>query len=671
MPSPPRSFLYAAQVGLLAMAYWGAARLSLPLAIPPGYATAIWPAAGIALAGLLMLGERAWPGVWAGALAANLAVADSAPLSALIATGSALQAVAAAALVRRLIGVPYRFESATQVLQFAAAGALCSSIAPTFALVPLAAGHELSPRELLWNWATWWQGDLTGMLLAAPLVLSWSIAGNVKWTPRKALEAGLVAALLAAATEFVFTGEVGRSFLVVPLLAWVAFRFGQREVVTAVALVCLMASWYTLRRGSGPFAGHPIDESLVLLLLFTGTMVGTGLILSAVLWQLERAMLAARRRAEGMLLDSERRFRLMVESVVDYAIFMLDADGRVASWNAGAQRILGYQADEVTGEGLARFYPEEERTLGKPQRELEVASAEGRFEDEGWRVRKDGSAFRAHVVVTAVRDEGGALLGFAKVTRDLTERARVEAELIRAKVAAEKASEAKSQFLANMSHELRTPLNSLLILARLLADNPGGNLSPKQVQFAQTIYASGMDLLSLINDLLDLAKIESGAIASLNLAPARLDELGQELERGFRQVAQDKGLQFLISIDAAAPATIRTDMPRVRQVLKNLLANAFKFTRKGGVSLRIAPDAAGWIAFSVTDTGIGIPTEKQEIIFEAFQQADGTTSRQYGGTGLGLSISRELTRLLGGEIRLASEPGRGSTFTLRLPVAPA
>ena len=190
-------------------------------------------------------------------------------------------------------------------------------------------------------------------------------------------------------------------------------------------------------------------------------MVVTGLMLSAVLWQLERAMLAAHRRAEGMLVESERRFRLMVESVVDYAIFMLDAEGRVASWNAGAQRILGYQADEIVGERLARFYAEEETGLGKPQRELEVAAGEGRFEDEGWRVRKDGSMFRAHVVVTAVRDADGVLLGFAKVTRDLTERTRVEAELIRAKVAAENASEAKSQFLANMSQDRKsTRLNS-------------------------------------------------------------------------------------------------------------------------------------------------------------------------------------------------------------------
>ena len=254
--------------------------------------------------------------------------------------------------------------------------------------------------------------------------------------------------------------------------------------------------------------------------------------------------------------------------------------------------------------------------------------------------------------------------------------------MIRAKVVAEKASEAKSQFLANMSHELRTPLNSLLILARLLADNADGNLTASEVQFAQTIHASGMDLLSLINDLLDLAKIESGALTAVNVAPGRLDELREDLERSFQQVAQGKGLQFSVSIDPALPPLVSTDIGRLKQVLKNLLANAFKFTKQGGVSLAIAPAQSGWtpghgrldaarsvIAFCVADTGIGIPPDKQRIIFEAFQQADGTTSRQYGGTGLGLSISRELTRLLGGEIRVSSDPGKGSTFTLYLPLA--
>src|SRR4051812_18957298 len=349
--------------------------------------------------------------------------------------------------------------------------------------------------------------------------------------------------------------------------------------------------------------------------------------------------IAVRTRAERMLADSERRFRLMVESVVDYAIFMLDAEGRVASWNAGAQRISGYELHEIVGQHFSRFYPREDLERKKPQWELEVAANEGRFEEEGWRLRRDGSSYWANVVITAVRDDTGKLLGFAKVVRDLSERNRVEAELIRAKVAAEKASEAKSQFLANMSHELRTPLNSLLILARLLADNVGGNLNAKQVQFAQTIYASGMDLLSLINDLLDLAKIESGAITTLNIAPARLDELREDLERTFRQVAHGKGVKFEITLDATLPPAIRTDMPRLKQVLKNLLANAFKFTKEGSVTLTISPADGQRLAFSVGDTGIGIPSEKQKLIFEAFQQADGSTSRQYGGTGLGLSIS--------------------------------
>jgi signal transduction histidine kinase/CheY-like chemotaxis protein len=237
----------------------------------------------------------------------------------------------------------------------------------------------------------------------------------------------------------------------------------------------------------------------------------------------------------------------------------------------------------------------------------------------------------------------------------------------------------KSEFLANMSHELRTPLNSLLILARLLADNAAGNLAPKQVEFAKTIYASGAELLSLINDILDLAKIESGTV-TLNLEREEFSALGRHVERTFGQVAADKGLDFSVWLDPALPAAVETDAKRLQQILTNLLSNAFKFTAKGGVSLRIEPAASGWspghpvldaahavVAFSVADTGVGIPIDKQRLIFEAFQQADGTTSREYGGTGLGLSISRELTRLLGGEIRLSSVPGRGSTFVLYLP----
>jgi HAMP domain-containing protein/signal transduction histidine kinase/CheY-like chemotaxis protein len=238
----------------------------------------------------------------------------------------------------------------------------------------------------------------------------------------------------------------------------------------------------------------------------------------------------------------------------------------------------------------------------------------------------------------------------------------------------------KSEFLANMSHELRTPLNSLLILADQLAVNPEGNLSSRQVEFAKTIHGSGKELLRLINDILDLSKIESGTV-TLEIGPVMLRDVCGSVERTFRPVAQSKNLSFTIDLKSDLPVALQTDAQRLEQVLKNLLSNACKFTDRGSVVLKIARAITGWspnhpalsqasavVAFSVIDTGIGIPAEKHAIVFEAFQQADGSTSRRYGGTGLGLAISREIARLLGGEITLSSAVGQGSTFTIYLPV---
>ena len=232
-------------------------------------------------------------------------------------------------------------------------------------------------------------------------------------------------------------------------------------------------------------------------------------------------------------------------------------------------------------------------------------------------------------------------------------------------------SKYKSEFLANMSHELRTPLNSLLILSQVLAENRDGNLTAEQVKFAQTVYTSGHELLTLINEILDLSKVEAG---KMPIFPKNvlLADIQSYIEQTFRHVAAQKGLSFEIQVARDAPETMYTDVNRLQQVLKNLLSNAFKFTWKGGVSLRIDAlhsERSGYtISFAVHDSGIGIPSDKQRLIFEAFQQADGTTSRKYGGTGLGLTISREIARLLGGAIDVQSRPGEGSTFTLNLPV---
>ena len=323
----------------------------------------------------------------------------------------------------------------------------------------------------------------------------------------------------------------------------------------------------------------------------------------------------------------------------------------------------------------ARFRAELQNALEETQRqaeELQVQSEELRVSNEELeeqsralresQVRLEQQQVELEQTNSQLEEQAETL----ESQRDDLERTSAAVELKAREL--EQASQYKSDFLANMSHELRTPLNSLLILSKLLGDNPQSNLSDEQVKYARTIQSSGNDLLTLINDILDLSKIEAGHI-QIQPESVALQRLTGDIRQLFQPVADERELDFEINLADGCPSTLDTDRQRLEQVLKNLLSNAFKFTERGGVRLEVGPAGADTLSFAVTDSGIGIPAEQQESIFEAFRQADGTISRKYGGTGLGLSISRELARLLGGAITLESEPGKGSTFSVTVPLA--
>src|SRR2546423_1335468 len=361
-------------------------------------------------------------------------------------------------------------------------------------------------------------------------------------------------------------------------------------------------------------------------------------------------------------------YQTMIEAVRDYAIFLLDPAGYIATWNAGAERLKGYSADEIIGQHFSVFYPKEAREIGHPQRELEIAAAEGRFEEEGWRIRKDGTAFWANVVITAVRDDSGELIGFAKVTRDLTERRNAEVRAIadaRRVAQAESATIAKSDFLAAMSHELRTPLNAIGGYTELLSLGLGGPITNEQTDYLERIRRSQQHLMRIISDLLNFGRIEAGQL-KYDMSTFSLRDVVRGVVPLAEQQALAKGVSLIIE-DVDQDCVALADRPKVDQILLNLLSNAVKFTATGG-KIRVSCKTQDRFALiTVTDTGAGIPTDKLASIFEPFVQLGRSLSSAHEGTGLGLAISRDLARAMKGDLTVTSVVGEGSRFTITLP----
>ena len=367
--------------------------------------------------------------------------------------------------------------------------------------------------------------------------------------------------------------------------------------------------------------------------------------------------LTERRRAEESLRHSEERFRLLVEAVKDYAIFMLDPDGRVASWNPGAERIKGYAAHEIIGKHFSLFYPEDARRKKWPEQELALAREHGRFEDEGPRVRKDGGTFWADVVLTAVFERDGTLRGFAKITRDLTDRRRVQA--------LEDANRRTNEFLAMLAHELRNPLAPMANALKLLSRSPTSD--PTELWVREVLERQTGQMARLVDDLLDVSRVTRAAMV-LDRKPLDARKSLRNALDAARQWIEEGRHRLTVAI-AEERLDVDGDEVRLNQVFQNLLHNATKYTPRGGeihVTARREGDEA---MISVRDNGVGMPPELVASAFEMFKQGSQSLDRPHGGLGVGLTLVQRLVELHGGTVQARSEgAGRGSEFIVRLPL---
>jgi PAS domain S-box-containing protein len=397
--------------------------------------------------------------------------------------------------------------------------------------------------------------------------------------------------------------------------------------------------------------------------------------------------LTTRQEVDETLRRSEERFRVLVESVDDYAIYMLDPAGAITTWNRGAEKLKGYRAAEVLGKSIRMFFTETDQRAGKPERELETARSEGRFEEEGYRVRKDGTRFWANVVVTSIHDGLGRHLGFAKVTRDLTARLaaqRTELDLVRAQAArtaaelaestvrkiaeaAEQANRVKDEFLATVSHELRTPLSAILGWASVLNTI---ELEPSVQRAVSAIQRNALAQKKIIEDILDVSRIITGKL-HLDLRPLDLVAIMREAIEVIRPSLSAKQMSLDFANDQAH-CIVLGDSDRLLQIAWNLLSNAVKFS-KAGDSIRVSVrQHDGVVDVSVVDTGSGIDAAFLPSVFDRFMQADSSSTRHHGGLGLGLAIVRHLVELHGGEVNAHSEGlGHGASFTFSLPLGVA
>lgn len=638
---------FLALILLLAAIYFISAKLGLSLARVHASATAVWPPAGIALAALLLLGYRVWPGIFLGAFLANITTAGSVLTSFGIATGNTLEGLLGAYLVNRFCSGLNAFEQAQNVFKFTLFAAMLSTtVSATFGVTSLGLGGYADWSDYGAIWLTWWLGDAAGDLVIAPLLILWSENPRIQWNRKKMLEAALLLLFVFVAGHVIF-GSSPRvynrlPFAYMPILVWAAFRFGQRETATASFLMAGIAIWGVLQ-GVGPFVMETDNESLLLLGAFVCTVTVTAMALAA--------GISERRRIE-------QRFQVTVESAPS-AMIMVNHEGRIILANKQTEQLFGYTRGELLGQSIDILVPRRYRERHSEHRGAFSRQPAVRPMGAGrdfYGVRKDGSEVPVEIGLNPVQTEEG-LSVLASVV-DITERKQADEQLRR------HAADLES-FSYSLAHDLRSPVLSISGLSRLTIKDYAERLGPTGQDYLRRIAGHAGQMDELIRDLLTYSRL-SGSILKpqwISLKAVLTDLLKQLAEEIRRSGAQ-------IDIQEPLPELL-ADRTVVAQILSNLLSNAMKFVGPGAApQVRVwAEDNGQFFRLWVEDHGIGIAPEHQEKIFQTFERLHNPES--YPGTGIGLAIVAKGVERLGGRKGVESELGRGSRFWIELPRRPS
>jgi PAS domain S-box-containing protein len=664
---------------IVAVVYFAGAELGLSLAALHTNVTPVWPPTGVAIASLLIFGRRVWPGIFAGALAANLMTEIPVLSSFGIATGNTLEALVAHWLLQRSTRWKGSFESVGEVLTFVVyAAVLAPLVSATIGNLSVCFGDPRQWANFTSLWLTWWMGDGFGALIVTPFLLAWSSPG--KTTSRDVPEIVSLFVLLIIVTLIVFGGwfpgpvkTYPLSYLCLPCLLWAALKFDQRVVTTAIVLMAGVALWGA-RQGYGSFVQPTANVSLLLLISFVGTSTLMTLVVAAV--TSERTKAEADKSKLGSQLELHRR---RIEDIVAHVPGVVweawgkpdEVNQRIDFVSSYVETMLGYSQKEwlsTPNFWLSVVHPDDRERAAREAAAI-FASGKGGASRFRW-MHRDGREIwvEAHSIV--VCDESGPV-GMRGVTMDITAAVKAEierAELLeresQARAAAEEASRLKEEFLATVSHELRTPLNAVVGWLRLLRT---GQLDTDGVAHAiEVIERNAAAQRQIIEDLLDVSRIVSGKLR-LNTQPIDILLVIHAAIDAIRPAAEAKQINIRTHIEAP-DSIVRADMERLQQVFWNLLSNAVKFTPAGGavdVYLERHDSAA---EITIEDSGPGIPPEFLPRIFERFSQADGSSTRKHGGLGLGLAIVRHLVELHGGTVSASNRSdGTGAVLTVRLP----